>query len=150
MRGDLRRRAWRWHFLAAFLVVPFVLWQSVTGTLYLWSEAFMDARHADMRFVSPLPARASLDAQVGTARATEPGRRLSGIVLPADPSRSTLVTFDDGDLPAAVFVDPYTARCWAHCGARRGGRAGRASCTVAGRSGTRAAGCSNSARPGPS
>jgi uncharacterized iron-regulated membrane protein len=29
---------WRWHFLAALIVIPFVLWQATTGTLYLWSE----------------------------------------------------------------------------------------------------------------
>lgn len=34
---DLRRLAWRWHFLASMLVVPFVLWQSVTGTACLRS-----------------------------------------------------------------------------------------------------------------
>ena len=36
---------WRWHFLAALLVIPFVLWQSTTGTLYLWSEWWMDQSH---------------------------------------------------------------------------------------------------------
>jgi len=45
-------RLWRWHFFAAFIVIPFVLWQSVTGTLYLWSERWMDAAHSELRFVS--------------------------------------------------------------------------------------------------
>ena len=26
-------RVWRWHFFSAVIVIPFVLWQSVTGTL---------------------------------------------------------------------------------------------------------------------
>jgi uncharacterized iron-regulated membrane protein len=42
---------WRWHFLAALIVIPFVLWQSTTGTLYLWSEWWMDVRHPELRFV---------------------------------------------------------------------------------------------------
>jgi uncharacterized iron-regulated membrane protein len=32
---NLYGRLWRWHFFAALIVIPFVLWQSVTGTLYL-------------------------------------------------------------------------------------------------------------------
>lgn len=65
---DMRRRAWRWHFLAALLVIPFVLWQSATGTLYLWSEAWVDQRHPDLRFVEPAPRQVSLDVQLRAAR----------------------------------------------------------------------------------
>lgn len=107
-RSDLRRRAWRWHFIAALLVIPFVLWQSVTGTLYLWSEQWVDHRHADLRFVEPAPKKAPLDAQVSAARAAHPGRKLGTIRVSADPRRSTQVMFtDDLGLPLATFVDPY-------------------------------------------
>ncbi len=106
--SDLRRRAWRWHFLAALLVIPFVLWQSVTGTLYLWSEHWVDARHPDLRFVEVGAQRAPLDAQVRAARAFHAGRAVAGVVVPADPARSTLVQFTDArGLPVAAFVDPY-------------------------------------------
>lgn len=80
----MRRRAWRWHFLAALLVIPFVLWQSATGTLYLWSEAWVDHRHPDLRFVEPGPHQASLDAQVGAAREFQPGAKVAN-ELPAIP-----------------------------------------------------------------
>lgn len=104
---DLRRRAWRWHFLAALLVVPFVLWQSVTGTLYLWSEHWVDHRHADLRFVEAGTERAPLEAQVRAAREFH-GRPVGSVLVPADPARSTRILFtDDHGLPAAAFVDPY-------------------------------------------
>ena len=107
----LRRRAWRWHFLAALLVIPFVLWQSVTGTLYLWSYAWMDAAHPALRFVEPGTRRASVDAQVQAARDARPGSRVASVLLPADPHRSTEVMFEDArGLPVAVFVDPYRGR----------------------------------------
>lgn len=107
----MRKRAWRWHFLAAFLVIPFVLWQSVTGTIYLWSGCWVDYRHPDLRFVEPALARASLDAQVAAARAAYPAARIAGITVPADPRRSTLLTLSGkGELPIAAFVDPYTGR----------------------------------------
>lgn len=105
---DLRRRAWRWHFLAAVLVIPFVLWQSITGTIYLWADRWVDHSHSALRFVEPGPQRASLDAQVDAARAANPARRVGTIRVPADPARSTQVLFtDDNGLPSATFVDPY-------------------------------------------
>ncbi|MEZ5485246.1 MAG: PepSY domain-containing protein [Lysobacteraceae bacterium] len=107
---DLRRRAWRWHFIAAVLVIPFVVWQSVTGTLYLWSEHWADLRHPQLRFVDPDRAggTVSLDAQVDSARALQAGRRIDSVIVPSDPARSTQVMFsDDAGLPLAVFVDPY-------------------------------------------
>ena len=34
----LYARVWRWHFFAAIIVIPFVLWQATTGVLYLWHQ----------------------------------------------------------------------------------------------------------------
>ncbi len=108
MVSSLRTRAWRWHLLAALLVVPFVLWQSITGTIYLWSQAYVDARHSELRFVSASAERASVDAQLAIARQAMPGARVGSILLPADPLRSTLVAFEDAQgMPMAVFIDPY-------------------------------------------
>ena len=105
---DMRRRAWRWHFLAALLVIPFVLWQSATGTLYLWSEAWVDQRHPDLRFVEPAPRQVSLDVQLRAARDFQPGAKVANVLLPVDPARSTQVTFAAASgLPLAVFVDPH-------------------------------------------
>lgn len=104
-QGDLRRRAWRWHFLAALLVIPFVLWQSTTGTLYVWSQAWVDAMHPELRFVAPGARHVSLDQQVSAARAGQMGP-VSSVIVPADPHRATEVLFDAGGLPTAVFVDP--------------------------------------------
>ena len=95
-------------FLAAVLVIPFVLWQSATGTLYLWSEAWVDQRHPDLRFVEPAPRQVSLDVQVRAARDFQPGAKVANVLLPADPARSTQVTFAAANgLPLAVFVDPH-------------------------------------------
>lgn len=106
--SDLRRRAWRWHFLAAVLVIPFVLWQSLTGTLYLWSEQWMDQRHPGLRFVEVGEAKATLDAQVDAARAFHADRAIGTILVPGDPARSTQVMFTgENGLEVAAFVDPY-------------------------------------------
>ncbi|MCC2658354.1 MAG: hypothetical protein K0Q76_3462 [Panacagrimonas sp.] len=114
--GRVYRRFWRWHFYAAFLVIPFVLMQSTTGTLYLWHEEWADWAHPELRFVAPGDAPAGLDAQVAAARASQPQAHATTLRVSADPRRSTQVIFgghhgDGGDgLPFPVFVDPYRAQ----------------------------------------
>jgi len=134
--GRLYGRLWRWHFFAAFIVIPFVLWQSVTGTLYLWSERWVDAAHPDLRFVTPAANSQALSAQVQaalekaphsssasslgdagsntTAHAhhgggSAPGLAVQRVLVSEDVNRSTAVVLQDGEgLPFPVFVNPYT------------------------------------------
>lgn len=61
---------WRWHFFAALIVIPFVLWQGTTGTLYLWSEWWMDHAHPELRFVTPHGPSLSPSTQVAAALST--------------------------------------------------------------------------------
>jgi uncharacterized iron-regulated membrane protein len=116
---------WRWHLLAALIVIPFVLWQSATGTLYLWSEWWMDQRHPELRFVQPVSETALPSAQLAAALAVAPqtftakgasaghdhgghspahdhgptaeqgGTPVQEIVLSDDPRRSTIVMMLD-------------------------------------------------------
>jgi uncharacterized iron-regulated membrane protein len=111
----LYRRFWRWHFYAAFLVIPFVLLQSVTGTLYLWHDEWADWAHPELRFVAEQGGRATLDTQVQAAVAAHPHGKPASVLVSADPRRSTQVMFGghhgEGDaLPFPVFVDPHDAR----------------------------------------
>lgn len=121
--GRLYRRFWRWHFWAAFLVIPFVLLQSTTGTLYLWHDEWADWAHPALRFVGPGATPASLDSQVAAARAAQPHAHATTLRLSDDPRRSTQVIFGghhgEGDdaLPFAVFVDPYRAQVLGTLGA---------------------------------
>ena len=78
-------RLWRWHFYAAFLVIPFVLWQGTTGVLYLWHQEIADALWPQLRFVEIGEARASLDAQVEVATIVHGGAPARLIKLPAAP-----------------------------------------------------------------
>lgn len=136
-RGRLYAMLWRWHFLAALIVIPFVLWQGTTGVIYLWSEALIDWRHPGLRFVAPstetVPASAQLAAALATAPAhfhpraaahghgatpasPVPGASHGGppvqeILLSSDPRRSTIVMLhDESGLPYPVFVDPRDGR----------------------------------------
>jgi uncharacterized iron-regulated membrane protein len=73
---------WRWHFFAALIVIPFVLWQSTTGTIYLWSEWWMDRLHPELRFVPPTHERAPPSAQVAAALASIPHDAAARMIEP--------------------------------------------------------------------
>lgn len=110
----LYRRLWRWHFYAAFLVIPFVLIQAITGTLYLWHDEWADWAHPELRFVEPGAGRASYDEQLAAAAATQPHARPTTLVIDEDPRRATQVIFGPhhggSELPFPVFVDPYSGQ----------------------------------------
>lgn len=110
----LYRRLWRWHFYAAFLVIPFVLLQSITGTMYLWQDEWADWAHPQLRFVQPQAIVASFDAQLAAAQALHPHAQATTLLVRDDPRRATQVMFGghhgEGDaLPSVVFVDPHTS-----------------------------------------
>jgi len=138
--GRLYARLWRWHLLAALLVIPFVLWQSTTGTIYLWAEWWMDQAHPELRFVEPGPTPVPPSIQLAAALEAAPrefSAKVSGghahggggaahdhgamaerggppvqeIILSDDPRRSTQVMMlNESGLPYPIFVDPYSGR----------------------------------------
>ncbi|MBS0251443.1 MAG: PepSY domain-containing protein, partial [Proteobacteria bacterium] len=58
---------WRWHFYAGLFCVPFVIWLSCTGALYLWRpqiEALLDRPYENL---SVSAAAASPESQVEAA-----------------------------------------------------------------------------------
>jgi uncharacterized iron-regulated membrane protein len=95
-KGRVYRMLWRWHFLAALIVIPFVLWQATTGTLYLWSEWWMDARHPELRFVVPAAAHFPPSQQIAAAFAAAP----TSLPAFASPSHSHAATAHE---PAAAM-----------------------------------------------
>lgn len=114
MGGKLYKRLWRWHFWAAFLVIPFVLLQGISGTLYVWANEWADWAHPTLRFAPPSPATASAEEQVNAALAAVlpvyPGATAATLLVPEDPARSHTVLFDAANgLQIAAFINPHTA-----------------------------------------
>lgn len=113
--NPLYRRLWRWHFYAAFLVIPFVLLQAITGTLYLWHDEWADWAHPELRFVQANTQRASFDVQLAAAVARHPHAQPTTLMIPEDLRRTTQVMFgghhgESDTLPFPVFVDPHSAQ----------------------------------------
>ncbi|MEG3123722.1 PepSY-associated TM helix domain-containing protein [Sphingomonas sp. GB1N7] len=100
---------WRWHFYAALLCVPFVLWLATTGALYTWKpqiEAWLDRPYDSLAVAPPVGA----DAQVAAALAAVPGARLHKYQLPDAPGSAARVIVSAGGNQTRVYIDPATAR----------------------------------------
>jgi uncharacterized iron-regulated membrane protein len=113
--SQLRPLVLRLHFYAGIFVAPFLLVVAVTGLAYVFTPQLGDLLYRDQLLASDpaAPAR-PLDDQVAAAVAAHPDGTLSGVVVPADPARTTSVVFDvDGlaeDVQRTVYVDPSTGQ----------------------------------------
>jgi len=99
---------WRWHFYAAMLCVPFVLWLACTGTLYVWKpqiEALLDRPYDNLVQTGPrLPA----ETQVAKALAAVPGSQLHKFQLPEGPSEASRIIVGKDGIETRVYLNPYT------------------------------------------
>jgi uncharacterized iron-regulated membrane protein len=101
---------WRWHFYAGMVCIPFVLWLSLTGSLYLWRpqvEAWIDQRFDHLATLAPAQ---SPDAQVAAALRAMPGSALRKYVLPDAPGHAVRVIVGREGVDSRVYVDPATLR----------------------------------------
>lgn len=104
------RAVWRWHFYAGLFCVPFVLWLSATGGLYLFKPQIEAALTAPYRHVIAGSApRLAPDAIARAAVAAVPGSVLHKYVLPASPDDAVEVLVGQGADDVRVWVHPQTA-----------------------------------------
>jgi len=99
---------WRWHFYAGLICIPFVLWLSVTGSIYLFKpqiDAWLDRPYERLKIDGPL---ASPAAHVRAALASEPGAVFNAYELPNTPRSSVQVLLGKGDRLLRVYVHPQT------------------------------------------
>ncbi len=102
------RTVWRWHFYAALFCMPFVLWLSLTGSIYLFRpqiEAWLDRPYADVAAPGP---RAPAAAQAAAAVAAVPGSVLHRYQLPDTPTQAVQVLVGVGARETRVYVHPQT------------------------------------------
>ena len=101
------RIVWRWHFYAGLLCLPFVLWLSLTGGLYLFRpqvEALIDRPYA--RVVDPAAPRRTPAAIAAAAVAAVPGATLHRFQLPETPTQAVQVIVGRGAGETRVYVHP--------------------------------------------
>lgn len=108
--GAFYRLVWKWHFLAALYVLPFMALLAITGAIYLYKPQIEEWIYAD-RLNVPIGAEVlPFEDQVAAVEARAGITRLRGITTSDRPERSTLIEFNDGDkIRSYAWVDPYTA-----------------------------------------
>lgn len=105
----LYARIWRWHFFAALIVIPFALWQSATGVIYLWHRELTSLAYPELVNVEPSGATVSYERQLAAVLQHQPHERLQSIEISDDPTQSTAFFFADlNGLPYPAFTNPYT------------------------------------------
>lgn len=101
------RTVWRWHFYAGLFCIPFILWLSVTGTIYLFKpqvEQFLDRPYDHLSIAHS----ASANQQVQAALAAVPGSTLDAYQLPRSETSAAQILVDKGTQQFRVYVHPQT------------------------------------------
>lgn len=102
------RTVWRWHFYAGLFTLPFILWLSITGGIYLFKpqiEALIDGPY-DGLTVTGSAAAPSKMAQA--AQMAVPGSILHRFVLPVQSSDALRVIVGVGATETRVYLHPAT------------------------------------------
>jgi uncharacterized iron-regulated membrane protein len=106
--AGLYRSVWRWHFYAGLFAVPFILWLSVTGSIYLFRpqiERYLDRSYDALTITGP---RATAAAQATAAIAAIPGSHLHFYELPQTPHSATRILVTRGREEFRVYIHPQT------------------------------------------
>lgn len=105
------RAVWRWHFYAGLFCVPFVVWLSVTGGIYLFKPQIEAALYAPYRQVASSDApMLAPGAVAANAVAAVPGSVLHKYVLPEAAGDAVQVLVGKDAQETRVWVHPQTGR----------------------------------------
>ncbi|MGH1445410.1 MAG: PepSY-associated TM helix domain-containing protein [Cognatishimia sp.] len=108
--GAFYRLVWKWHFLASLYVLPFMAMLAITGGIYLYKPQIESWLYADQMYVTQGDTPLALEAQVTAVKDHSGLTRLRGITSYDDPTRSTMIEFNDANkVRSYAWVNPYTA-----------------------------------------
>ena len=108
MKKNLYSTFWRWHFYAGIFCIPFAIWLSITGTLYLFKPQVESWIDRDLNSLTITGPRANPTEQVNVALKTVPGSVLHAYELPTHPNAAVRVLVGKGSEVERVYVHPQT------------------------------------------
>ena len=103
------RTVWRWHFYAGLFCIPFVIWLSITGSIYLFKpqiEGWLDRPYDNLKIAG---APATPETQARVAVRAVPGSSLHYYELPETASSATRVIVGKGTEEYRVYLHPQTS-----------------------------------------
>ncbi|MDA7088033.1 PepSY domain-containing protein [Pseudomonas sp. SA3-5] len=99
--------AWRWHFYAGLLVIPFLILLSLTGIIYLFKPQLDQLMYADLLQVPVAEQRLSADQQLAVVKQAYPQATIQQYLPPTEAGRSAQFVVDHAGQGLNLFVDPY-------------------------------------------
>ncbi|KFX71648.1 peptidase [Pseudomonas taeanensis MS-3] len=99
--------AWRWHFYAGLLVIPFLILLSLTGIVYLFKPQLDQLMYADLLQVPVTGQRLSADQQLAVVQRAYPQANVQQYLPPVQADRSAQFVVDNAGQGINLFVDPY-------------------------------------------
>ena len=107
--GAFYRLVWKWHFLASLYVLPFMMMLATTGGIYLYKPQIEGWLYADQMNVQAVGEPLSYEMQLAELEANFGITRIRGITNYDDPTRSTMVEFNDAAGTRTIaWINPYT------------------------------------------
>lgn len=99
---------WKWHLIAGLISLPFIILLSVTGTVYLFKEAYEEPLYRPIREVVPQQHSISYQAQWELANENAI-KKPTAMIIPTSPREAT--AFESGKFggKSTLYIDPYTA-----------------------------------------
>lgn len=106
---QLYRAAWRWHFYAALVVIPFLLTLAVTGLVMVYYSA-VATPEGPLLQVTPARQVHAPATLLATARAAVNNAQAVQYVPPASPAATARVVFDSPAGALVADIDPWRNR----------------------------------------
>ena len=100
--------AWRWHFFAGIVVIPFLLVLATTGLVMLYYTAVQTPVGEQLTVAAGSAARTSPLQQLAAAQQALPGATAATYVPASSPDRPVQFELTRDDQVFAVDIDPYT------------------------------------------
>jgi uncharacterized iron-regulated membrane protein len=101
---------WRWHFYAGLFCIPFAIWLSITGSIYLFKpqiEAWLDREYENLEFIGQ---SATPTSQVSAALSALPDSVLNAYILPETPHSAIRILVGKGKDLHRVFIHPQNLK----------------------------------------
>ena len=113
--GAFYRLVWKWHFLASLYVLPFMMMLAFTGGVYLYKPHIEGWLYADQMNIEDAGTPLRYEMQLVNLHADPGITRLRGVTNYDNPTRSTMVEFDDADgVRSIAWINPYTGEVLGH------------------------------------
>ena len=100
------RTVWRWHFFAGAFCVPFVIFLSITGDIYLFKPLFVGAIDRPFEGLANISEHRLLSEQVQVVLDRYPKAKSLHVELPKEEQGATRVIVKDDVKQWRVFVHP--------------------------------------------